>query len=115
MKRIGHFIIIAAAAAIAVLLFGLSVGCPFYALTGLKCPACGNTRAACALMRGDIVTSFKMNPMFLPELAVLALAVGGYGYLLFRGRCSSRVLNMSLICCAAVFVLWGIVRNIINI
>ncbi|MEO5716235.1 MAG: DUF2752 domain-containing protein [Luteolibacter sp.] len=43
----------------------LSPGCFFRKLTGLNCPGCGGTRAFFAFLRGDLVTSLRMNPLFL--------------------------------------------------
>jgi hypothetical protein len=43
--------------------------CPFLALTGLYCPACGGLRSAYAVAHGDFGTALHDN----------ALAVAGYG------------------------------------
>ncbi|PWI43460.1 hypothetical protein CK485_15095 [Streptomyces sp. ICBB 8177] len=53
-------------------------GCPFLAVTGLYCPACGGTRCAWALVHGDLGTALRDN----------ALAVVGFGV------------------CAVLWVLW---------
>jgi hypothetical protein len=37
--------------------------CAFKGLTGLECPTCGSTRAVLFLAQGDILSSFKMNPL----------------------------------------------------
>jgi len=41
--------------------------CIFHGITGLNCPACGNTRSVFALMDGDIIKSLHYNitPIFL--------------------------------------------------
>lgn len=39
--------------------------CLFHALTGLYCPGCGGTRAAHALVHGDLVTALSMNPLLI--------------------------------------------------
>lgn len=44
--------------------------CPFRALTGLLCPLCGSLRAAHALLHGQIVAAFALNPFtFVSGLA----------------------------------------------
>lgn len=53
----------------------LAPGCTMSRVTHLYCPGCGGTRAVAALLRGDIMTSLRANPV------VLWLAgVGGYLY-----------------------------------
>lgn len=36
-------------------------GCTFYALTGILCPGCGNTRSAKALLHGDFPLAMRNN------------------------------------------------------
>lgn len=50
--------------------------CIFYNLTGIHCPGCGNTRALCALMRGDLAGCFAKNALFLPMvLCIIATMI----------------------------------------
>jgi len=49
--------------------------CPFKALTGLPCPSCGTTRAAVALLHGDVLGAMLSNPV--TALAGIAFVVGG--------------------------------------
>ena len=70
-------ILIAAAIPLLVFLFillfhGLEVNiftmmppCRLYYLFGLMCPGCGGTRSMEALLRGDIFTSFRLNPIVI--------------------------------------------------
>jgi len=51
-----------------------AVPCGFRTLTGLPCPFCGGTRAAHALLHGDLAGAAHLNPLAYPALA-LALAV----------------------------------------
>ena len=44
-------------------LAGLLPGCPFRRLTGLPCLSCGTTRAALALLGGDLTAAFHFNPI----------------------------------------------------
>jgi hypothetical protein len=47
---------------------GFTIPCVFFKVTGLKCPGCGNTRAAIAIANMDFLKSLEYNPLFLPEL-----------------------------------------------
>ena len=40
---------------------GLSLPCPFHAVTGLDCPGCGITRLMLALAEGDLTAAFHAN------------------------------------------------------
>ena len=50
--------------------------CLFHKLTGLNCPGCGGLRALHHLTRGNFLTAFQSNPLFiglLPFLLFIAL------------------------------------------
>jgi len=61
--------------------------CFFRSLTGVPCPTCGGTRAALALLQGDVGAALRANPLVTVALAVLvggglvafALALAGRG------------------------------------
>jgi hypothetical protein len=46
--------------------------CMISAIIRKPCPACGTTRAAAALLRGDLRRAYRFNPRILP-LALVAL------------------------------------------
>ncbi|HJX28527.1 MAG TPA: DUF2752 domain-containing protein [Thermoanaerobaculia bacterium] len=51
--------------------------CPFFYFTGLFCPGCGTLRAVHALLRGDLVRAFGLNPLlilFLPYIGFFWLS-----------------------------------------
>lgn len=48
--------------------------CPVRALTGLYCPGCGSTRAASALLHGDLVEAFGHNPLAVVFTPVVVYA-----------------------------------------
>lgn len=48
--------------------------CLFHRFTGLHCPGCGNTRAAQALLHGDVAEAFRQNAYTLIALPFLAVA-----------------------------------------
>jgi hypothetical protein len=73
--------------------------CPIALLTGVPCPGCGMTRAASALLRGDLTLALDYHPL-IPLIAVLT--VGGWAWWLLRRTervkpMSNRVLNLGLI------------------
>jgi Protein of unknown function (DUF2752) len=53
-------------------------GCTLNRMTGLYCPGCGGTRAASALMHGDVLQAAAYNLYFLLALPFV-LWWGGYG------------------------------------
>lgn len=60
---------------------GLPVpGCPFYAVTGLPCPACGSTRAFRCIAALDVAGALRVQPLFtavmLGIVAYCAYAAG---------------------------------------
>ena len=44
---------------------GQGLPCPLLLLTGWQCPACGMTRAAVALLQGDLGAAFSCNALWL--------------------------------------------------
>lgn len=60
--------------------------CVFHALSGLPCPLCGGTRAACAILHGDLASALRLNATALPALATLLF--GGFvcGWEALRGK-----------------------------
>lgn len=57
----------------------LRIPCWFHALTGLDCPFCGGSRAAGALLHGDVAAAVNFNAfavLVLLPLAVVLLAAG---------------------------------------
>ena len=49
--------------------------CVFHAVSGLPCPLCGGTRAARAILHGDLKSALRLNATALP--ALVTLVVGG--------------------------------------
>jgi hypothetical protein len=47
--------------------------CTFLTVTGLPCVTCGATRAAMALLRGDLAAAFWLNPLVFVGMAAVAL------------------------------------------
>ena len=64
---------IAGASYLALTYVGLRISCPIHSLTGVFCPGCGSTRAARALLGGDLQLAFHNNALLLLS-PVLVLA-----------------------------------------
>jgi hypothetical protein len=45
--------------------------CGIRSLTGIECPGCGMQRALIALLKGDLITSLRLNPALMIYLAML--------------------------------------------
>lgn len=100
--------------AVFVRLSGLSIPCPFHALTGLLCPGCGVTRMCLALLRLDFAAAWQANPVLLLLLPVLAalLLRQAVRYVKSGRSTLSRRESALVWGMAAVLLLWGIARNL---
>jgi len=47
--------------------------CLFRSLTGWLCPGCGSQRAIHQILHGNLVASFKLNPIFPPGILYASL------------------------------------------
>ena len=98
-------------------LWGVSAGkipvafCPFLHLFHLYCPGCGGSRAALALLMGNIVGSFLANPTVL----FIAGALVYYEIALLRfflGKIPAKKISLlPLYLVLGVFVLHFLLRN----
>ena len=99
---------------------GLAVPCPFHALTGLKCPGCGITTMILAISKGDLASAFKANSvLFVLSPAILYLIVKGIMVYIGSGSSAAEKTGLSrtddMLCrlLIAIFIIWGILRNIL--
>ena len=71
---------IAGASYLALTYVGLRISCPIHSLTGVFCPGCGSTRAARALLGGDLQLAFHNNALLLisPVLVLVGLLISKY-------------------------------------
>lgn len=71
---------IAGASYLALTFVGLRISCPIHSLTGVFCPGCGSTRAATALLRGDLELAFHNNALLLlsPVLVLTGVLISRY-------------------------------------
>lgn len=94
---------------------GRTIPCPFHAVSGLWCPGCGMTRGVHRLLRGDLPGALSFN-LFVP-LVVVAVAIAWWSWFAGRAwarpvRWPARVPLAGWIGLCAVFVLFGVLRNL---
>jgi len=80
--------------------------CPFFAVTGLKCPGCGGQRAFIAMIHGDVSSALRHNVLAVAGLPLFAVAV-----CVFRSRWQRAVIAVAALLVAASFF---VVRNFIE-
>ncbi|UUO00266.1 DUF2752 domain-containing protein [Mycolicibacterium novocastrense] len=81
--------------------------CPFKAITGLDCPACGGLRMTHDLLHGDLAAAVVDNVYLLVGLPLLLT------WLLIRWRQSEPLMNTPLIVVIVVSALtWTVARNL---
>jgi hypothetical protein len=88
----------------------LGSGCLYSSTTGLPCMGCGVTRAAFALLHGDIAKSFHFHPLLIPTVILFGTY---FAVLLFKGKAAAKKLDkLMIVFLAAAFILY-IVRMIL--
>ena len=81
--------------------------CPFKALTGLNCPACGGLRMTHDILHGDLTAAFFDNALLLVGLPALLTWV-----LVRRSRGKPVSTTPAFVVIIAVAVTWTVVRNL---
>lgn len=89
--------------------------CPFYYLTGYKCPGCGSQRAAHALLHLDFRNAMKANPLLVPSIPYIILGLlFDYTRLSDKYPKIRKILygKVAIILVIIIVVSFGIIRNI---
>lgn len=109
--------LLAAAYCIFVSVNGKGLPCIFNLITHLKCPGCGNSRAALALLHLDFAGAFNYNALFLLEFLYLGYVfVCGARQYIKTGKANYTAPYKFIdIITLIIILLWFIVRNIIGI
>ena len=108
-----YAVILAAGISYTVLIFrtGFGIPCLFNRVTGLLCPGCGTSRMALSVMRLDIASAFRYNPVAfvtVPAWAFISLCCfTGYPDVLCREKNILRILYVNI----ALYAVFCVVRN----
>lgn len=78
------------------------LSCPFKQLTNIDCPGCGIQRSLLALMKGNLLISFKLYPATIP---ILALFIFTIVHLKFELKNGAFVIKMLYIGVALIIVI----------
>jgi Protein of unknown function (DUF2752) len=81
--------------------------CPFKALTGLNCPACGGLRMVHDVLHGDFAAAVVDNVFVLVGLPLLLAWI-----LLCRRRAQPWATTPTLVVILVATVAWTVVRNL---
>ena len=88
--------------------------CPFYWLTGYKCPGCGSQRAVHYILNGEIVPAFQANPLLVSAIPYIILGFA-FDYTSLRTRYPAlrkRLFGKTAILISIVIVMaYWILRN----
>ncbi len=85
--------------------------CLFKQLTGLDCPGCGMQRSFILLLKGDVLSSFKMYPALLPVILLLVLLIL---HVIIKIKHGTAILKYSYFFCAGIIALGYIYKLIIT-
>ncbi len=95
-----HALVAAVLGLVLLLRWLTGVNCIVRRIFGVPCPCCGMTRAALALLRGDLSGSLAAHPMLLPAiLGILLVAHRGH-----FGRMTRLADVLAILCAASVAV-----------
>jgi uncharacterized protein DUF2752 len=86
--------------------------CPFRALTGLYCPACGGLRMVHDLLHGDFAMAFHDNALAIPAVIIGFAAWLNWTCSRWRGKpAPARPAWLSPVI-IVVLIAWTVIRNL---
>ena len=97
---------------------GLSIPCPFRLLTGFKCPGCGITSMLFSMINFRFKEAFYYNPLVFIMLPFIIAYFIYINYLYIYGKKDKilkKIPNYVTIILIFITIVYGVVRNIINI
>ena len=90
--------------------------CVFHELTGLYCPGCGNTRAAHALLHGDVAGALRQNAFSVIALPFLVYFVWrawlGWVAPKLRKPLPIPIRQWHIVAVVTLFLLFFVLRNL---
>ena len=87
--------------------------CFLHAATGLECPGCGGLRATHALLHGDIAAAWRLNPMLLLGLPLVAWSVAAVAAARRGWRWPNPLAHPAGVALAvSAALLFGVLRNL---
>ncbi len=92
------------------------IPCPFFFVTGFKCPGCGVSRMCIALLGGDLREAFRQNRavLLLLPAGVYVAAAWCVGYIRGGARILHGAAKRTAWCMLIVLVAFGVVRNFLG-
>ena len=91
---------------------GHGVPCVFRLATGYKCPGCGITTMALALLKGDVRTAYSANPFLFVTLPLLAAEIAVLYFVPLRGFVKTLFQKILPVLYLVALILFGVFRNI---
>lgn len=93
---------------------GIYPPCPFHAVTGLFCPACGTLRGLNRLLHGDPAGAISMNALVVALLPFVLYSLANRAWVRRGGRPLPGVafLTSAGWWVVALFILFGVLRNL---
>lgn len=87
--------------------------CPFHALTGLWCPACGGLRATSDLLHGEVTAALSSNLFVLPLAVVAVVAWWGWARRRWNGADAASIApgRTATVAVLAVLAVFTVLRN----
>jgi len=95
-------------------------GCPSVRFLGLYCPGCGTLRATHHLLHGEVVTSFRYNPLLLLLGLPAATWIAARSIRVVAGKpnggglagLTRPAMSRWVIALPVIIIAWAVVRNI---
>lgn len=98
--------------------YAFSPKCPFKLLTGLNCPGCGLQRATYALLHGHIREAWSYNPFLFCVTPWVLIVIHTEWFCKDEQKIRLRRIfegKVIIYIYILFYLLWGIVRNILEI
>ncbi|MCR5214694.1 MAG: DUF2752 domain-containing protein [Eubacterium sp.] len=89
--------------------------CYFHDIFGLQCPACGMTRMFLSASRLDLKEAFHYNMFMFVSFPIVVGEIIYLFYLNESRKKMNRINKIFMTVWIALFVVWGIIRNILSI